>query len=154
MSRYTSKSSKKRVAKKEPPSQAISCQFCKIFKNTFFIEHLQWLLLAISKSLHSQRQLRKWISKLATIYFISTFCWPFCVYFWQAQAFLLHLDAPVVEEIWWFWFFTWPHNWSVTWLFAWGLLILIQHTSKFWGSWALWMWTRDFLGEVTWHVTT
>ena len=78
----------------------ISCQLCKIFKNTFFIEHLRWLLFAILKPLDSQRQLCKRISKLALIYFISTFCWHFCVYFWQAQAFLLHLDGPVVEKIW------------------------------------------------------
>ena len=50
-----------------------SCQFCEIFKSTFFIEHLRWLLLPILKPLDSQRQLCKWISKLVTIYFISTF---------------------------------------------------------------------------------
>ena len=112
----------------------IPCQFCKILKSTFFIEHLRWLLLAILKPLDSQRQLCKWISKLATIYFISTFCWHFCVYFWQAQVFLLHLDGPVVEEIWRFWFFTSPHNWSVTQFFGLCPLILIQHPSKFWGT--------------------
>ena len=26
-----------------------SCEFCEFFKNTFFIEHLWWLLLALSK---------------------------------------------------------------------------------------------------------
>ena len=78
------------------------------------IKHLQWLLLAILKPLDSQRQLCKSISKLVTIYFIPTFCWHFCVYFWQAQAFLLHLDGFVIEKIWRFWFFTWPHNWSVS----------------------------------------
>ena len=25
--------------------------------------------------------------------------WYFCVYFWRAQAFFLHLDGPVVEKI-------------------------------------------------------
>ena len=50
-----------------------SCQFCEIFKNTFFIEHLRWLLLPILKLLDSQRQWCKWISKLVKIYFISTF---------------------------------------------------------------------------------
>ena len=99
----------------------ISCQFCKIFKNTVFTEHIRWLLFAIlNKPLDSQRQLCKWISKLATIYFISTFCWHFCVHFWQAHPFLLHLDGPVVEEIWRVWFFTWTHNWSVRWHFGWG----------------------------------
>ena len=32
--------------KKETLTQVLSCEFCKTFKNTFFIEHLQWLLLA------------------------------------------------------------------------------------------------------------
>ena len=50
-----------------------SCQFKKIFKSTFFIEHLRWLPLPILKPLDSQRQLCKWVSKLVTIYFISTF---------------------------------------------------------------------------------
>ena len=50
-----------------------SCQFSEIFKNTFFIEHLRWLLLPVLKPLDSMRYLCKWISKLATIYFISTF---------------------------------------------------------------------------------
>ena len=59
----------------------ISCQFCKIFKNTVFTEHSRWLLFAIlNKPLDSQRQLCKWISKLATIYFILTFCWHFCLF--------------------------------------------------------------------------
>ena len=101
----------------------ISSQFCKIFKNVFFFEHLRWLL-------DSQRQLCKGIFKLATIYFISTFSWHFCAYFWQVQAFLLHLDGPVVEKIWWFWFFTWSHNWSVTWLCGWGPLILNHHPTR------------------------
>ena len=61
------------LLKKDTPSQMFFYQFCKGFKNTFFIEHLRWLRLPISKSLDSQRQWCKWISKLATIYFISTF---------------------------------------------------------------------------------
>ena len=31
-------------AKKETRAQVSSCEFCEIFKNTFFIEHLWWLL--------------------------------------------------------------------------------------------------------------
>ena len=50
-----------------------SFQFCEIFKSTFFIEQPRWLLLPILKPLDSQRQLCKRISKLVTIYFISTF---------------------------------------------------------------------------------
>ena len=29
-----------RLAKKETPTQVFSCEFCEIFKNTFFTEHL------------------------------------------------------------------------------------------------------------------
>ena len=60
------------------------CYFCRpatllkkrlrhILKNFFFIEHLRWLLLPTLKPLDSLRQLCKWISKLVTVYFISTF---------------------------------------------------------------------------------
>ena len=31
--------------KKEALIQIFSCEFCEFFKNNFFIEHLQWLLL-------------------------------------------------------------------------------------------------------------
>ena len=31
--------------KKETPAQVFSCEFCEISKNTFFTEHLWWLLL-------------------------------------------------------------------------------------------------------------
>ena len=61
------------VIKKETPSQVFSCKFCEIFKTTFFIDHLRWLLLPILKPLDSQRHWCKWISKLLTIYFISAF---------------------------------------------------------------------------------
>ena len=61
------------VIKKETPSQVFSCEFGEIFKNIFLIEHLRWLLLPNLKPLDSLRQLCKWISKLVTVYFISTF---------------------------------------------------------------------------------
>ena len=61
------------VIKKETPSQVFSCEFGEIFKNIFLIEHLRWLLLPTLKPLDSLRQLCKWISKLVTVYFISTF---------------------------------------------------------------------------------
>ena len=32
--------------------QVFSCEFCEIFKNTFFIEHLWWLLLLILGGRH------------------------------------------------------------------------------------------------------
>ena len=31
--------------KKEALAQVFSCEFCELFKNTFFTEHLWWLLL-------------------------------------------------------------------------------------------------------------
>ena len=61
------------VIKKETPSQVFSCEFGEIFKNTFLIEHLRRLLLPNLKPLDLLRQLCKWISKLVTVYFISTF---------------------------------------------------------------------------------
>ena len=36
--------------KKENLSQVLSCEFCKIFKDTIFIENLQWLPLVISQN--------------------------------------------------------------------------------------------------------
>ena len=35
--------------KKVTLAQVFSCEFCEIFKNTFFIKHLRWLLLPVSK---------------------------------------------------------------------------------------------------------
>ena len=35
------------LIKKETPTQVYFCEFFKIFKNTFFIEHLQWLLQSL-----------------------------------------------------------------------------------------------------------
>ena len=35
----------KHVIKKETMAQEFSCGFCEISKNTFFTEHLRWLLL-------------------------------------------------------------------------------------------------------------
>ena len=84
-----------------------SCQLCEIFKSTFFIEHPRWLLLPILKPLDSQRQLCKQISILVTIYFISTFLVLVGIFVFilastsfPFTAFLLHLDGPVLEEIW------------------------------------------------------
>ena len=34
--------------KKETSKQIFSCEFCQIFKNIFFIDYLQWVLLFIS----------------------------------------------------------------------------------------------------------
>ena len=34
-----------------PASAGVSCEYCKIFKNRFFIEHLRWLLLEVDPNL-------------------------------------------------------------------------------------------------------
>ena len=120
------------------------------------IKHPRWLLLAILKPLDSQSQLCKWISKLVTICFISTFCWQFRVYFLQAQAFLLYLDGPVVEKIWRFWFFTWPHNWSVTRIFGWGPSSWFSSLPSFGGNWPCECGDKTFLIDTwarDWCVT-
>ena len=36
--------------KKETPTQVFSCEYCEIFKGSFFIEHLWWLLLHFSEA--------------------------------------------------------------------------------------------------------
>ena len=30
---------------KENPTQVLSCEYCEFYENSFFIEHLRWLLL-------------------------------------------------------------------------------------------------------------
>ena len=37
--------------KNETLAQVFSCEFCEIFKNTFFIEQLSWLLLFLNSDL-------------------------------------------------------------------------------------------------------
>ena len=34
---------------KEAPTQLLSCEYFEIFENTFFTEHVQWLLLLFQK---------------------------------------------------------------------------------------------------------
>ena len=133
--------------------------FSKFLKTHFFIELLRWLLHLILKPLDSQRQLCKWVSKLVTIYFISTFLvlvGIFWVYSWRAQAFRLHHTIEVSRDyfgetpsFWFstrpsfggmglvnvqikrFWFITWQRDRCVTWLCGWGSFILSHHTAKF-----------------------
>ena len=59
------------VIKKETPSQVLN--LAKFLKTFFLLEYLRWLLLPNLKPLDLLRQLCKWISKLVTVYFISTF---------------------------------------------------------------------------------
>ena len=44
------RSSHWRCSLKKTLAQSFSSEFCEIFKNIFFIEHLQWLLLIIAKA--------------------------------------------------------------------------------------------------------
>ena len=76
--------------------------FSKFLKTHFFIELLRWLLLSILKPLDLQRYLCKRVSKLVTIYFISTFLvlvGIFCVYSWRTQVFLLHYTIEVSRDL-------------------------------------------------------
>ena len=45
--------------KKETLAQAFSYDFCEIFKNIFFIEHLPWLLLVFVNSLNYRHKFCK-----------------------------------------------------------------------------------------------
>ena len=36
--------------KKDTLTQVFSCEFCKIFKNTFFMRYIRWLLLKVTKT--------------------------------------------------------------------------------------------------------
>ena len=71
-------------------TQVLFCQFCKIFKNTVFTEHLWRLLFPILKLLDSPEpvmQINFWITHdLAHLNTLSS-SWYFCVYLRQAQAF-------------------------------------------------------------------
>ena len=50
--------------KKETPTSVISGEFCEIFKNTFFIEHLRWLPLS---KLCSNRKYLKTIQSICKL---------------------------------------------------------------------------------------
>ena len=118
-----------------------SCPFLKSFKNTFFIELLQWLPLLILKPLDLQRQLCKWVSKLVTIYFISTFLVLVGIFVFilgEHKLFFSISTALRLRTYDVFDFFRWPHSWSFTWLFGWEPLIPIQHSTKFWRPWPWW----------------
>ena len=43
---------------KQTPTQVLSCEYCEIFKNTYFEEHLQ--TAASAKKLHMTLKLRKY----------------------------------------------------------------------------------------------
>ena len=43
------------LLKKETLAQVFSCEFCKVFQNTFLKEHLRWLLLTFGIDLRSFR---------------------------------------------------------------------------------------------------
>ena len=61
------------LLKKRLRHKCFPVNFSKFLKTHFFTELLRWLLRPILKPLDSQTQLCKWVSKLVTIWFISTF---------------------------------------------------------------------------------
>ena len=68
--------------KKETPTQLFYCEFCEIFKNTFFIKHLRWLLL--TNLPHQLSLMNVWVckcNKFFSIFFCLTFALP--VYFFE-----------------------------------------------------------------------
>ena len=48
--------------KKETLAQVFSCEFCQIFKNTFFTEHIWWLLLPVPWNELTYFFLHSWVS--------------------------------------------------------------------------------------------
>ena len=53
---------------KDPPTQMFSCQISKILKNTFFKEHLRWLLLYILYTNDVTYNLSRWNNGYNSIY--------------------------------------------------------------------------------------
>ena len=43
----SNRSQAKNCIKKETAAQVLSCKFCEIFNNTYFIEQVRWLLLQL-----------------------------------------------------------------------------------------------------------
>ena len=139
------------VIEKETPSQVFSCQFCEIFKNIFFIEHLRGLRLPTLKPLDSQRQLCKWISKLVTVYFISVFLVLGGIFMFIFGEHKLSFYISIALWLRRYDISDFSHDLTIKVscdFFGRSPLILIQHPTKFWCLWTLWMWTKRF-----WFVT-
>ena len=47
---------------KETPAKVLSCEYCKIFKNSFFIEHFRWLLLPFTSTFWNYYWKDRWIT--------------------------------------------------------------------------------------------
>ena len=92
-------------------TQMFFCQFCKIFKNNFFIEHLSWLFLPVLKQLDSQRQWSKRISELVKILLISTHLVPVGI-FVLAQALRCISAASLTFDI---IYFFWQRRIEISW---------------------------------------
>ena len=50
--------------KKRTLAQVLSCEFCEIFKNTFFTEHLWWQLLKVNVQLRRITELQCYFNSL------------------------------------------------------------------------------------------
>ena len=92
---------------------AFSCEFCKILKNTFFTEHLWWLLLAEGSSLRLTDRwtedvaVSSWFSAASTvsIYKLGAVCRVMCVnesarkWSWSKNLHLLKPKSPFLYQI-------------------------------------------------------
>ena len=63
----------KHFTKKETPKQAFSCEFCKIFKNNFFTEHLQ-VTASVNLQLY-KKQPQPWMISLEISQIFRTINW-------------------------------------------------------------------------------
>ena len=140
--------------------QVLFCQFCKIFKNTFFY----WTPPVVA---FSNFKANGFTEAVIQMYFWITHDlssnWHFCVYFCytlstkndrnklllgqpislcvnlyrnnhrdRVTSILLSLGSIGLTKVEiCLWVVTWPSGWCVTWLFGWGSLILSHHPAKF-----------------------
>ena len=66
--------------KKETLAQVFSCELCETSKNTFFIEHLRWILLFLEKSYLNS-------DLLIMTYIMFIFCLCLCFYSYSPRIF-------------------------------------------------------------------
>ena len=73
--------------KREALAQVLSCEFCKSFRNTFFIEHLWWLLLVVGVLLFTHD------SAVKHIHFYSHFIKGTLMQIWKSCYVCIHVKT-------------------------------------------------------------